>query len=169
MLCQHPGQRTDLQANNLQGRGIYEQVRIGKDNGLLVQSVQLQTEPYRAALIHMEIRVGGRPTARNRAYSRCQSATHRNGGSSIGRASAFQADCCGFESRPPLHFFSSTFNTCSLFGSLAEIYRPPHKQHCIMRASDSGRDLHSTRFYTPCSQSTTSLRCANSTICHTIM
>ena len=25
------------------------------------------------------------------------------GGSSIGRASAFQADCCGFESRPPLH------------------------------------------------------------------
>ena len=36
MLCQHPGQRTDLQANKLQGRGIYEQVRIGKDNGLLV-------------------------------------------------------------------------------------------------------------------------------------
>lgn len=32
------------------------------------------------------------------------------GGSSIGRASAFQADCCGFESRPPLHkipYFSS--------------------------------------------------------------
>ena len=36
MLCQHPSQRTDLQANNLQGRGICEQVRIGKDNGLLV-------------------------------------------------------------------------------------------------------------------------------------
>lgn len=36
MLCQHPGQRTDFQANKLQGRGIYEQVRIGKDNGLLV-------------------------------------------------------------------------------------------------------------------------------------
>lgn len=28
------------------------------------------------------------------------------GGSSIGRASAFQADCCGFESRPPLHKIS---------------------------------------------------------------
>ena len=36
MLYQHPSQRTDLQANKLQGRGIYEQVRIGKDNGLLV-------------------------------------------------------------------------------------------------------------------------------------
>ena len=36
MLCQHPGQHTDLQTNNLQGRGICEQVRIGKDNGLLV-------------------------------------------------------------------------------------------------------------------------------------
>ena len=36
MLCQHPGQRTDFQANDLQGRGICEQVRIGKDNGLLV-------------------------------------------------------------------------------------------------------------------------------------
>ena len=35
MLCQHPGQRTDFQANDLQGRGICEQVRIGKDNGLL--------------------------------------------------------------------------------------------------------------------------------------
>ncbi len=36
MLCQHPSQRTDLQANDLQGRGICKQVRIGKDNGLLV-------------------------------------------------------------------------------------------------------------------------------------
>ena len=36
MLCQHPGQHTDFQANDLQSRGICEQVRIGKDNGLLV-------------------------------------------------------------------------------------------------------------------------------------
>lgn len=31
------------------------------------------------------------------------------GGSSIGRAVAFQATCCGFESRPPLHFFSPMY------------------------------------------------------------
>ena len=33
------------------------------------------------------------------------------GGSSIGRASAFQADCCGFESRPPLHLIPYLFNS----------------------------------------------------------
>lgn len=31
------------------------------------------------------------------------------GGSSIGRAVAFQATCCGFESRPPLHVFSPMY------------------------------------------------------------
>ena len=39
------------------------------------------------------------------------------GGSSIGRASAFQADCCGFESRPPLHkipFFFHHFPALSI-------------------------------------------------------
>ena len=37
------------------------------------------------------------------------------GGSSIGRASAFQADCCGFESRPPLHKISYFSSITSLF------------------------------------------------------
>ena len=45
------------------------------------------------------------------------------GGSSIGRASAFQADCCGFESRPPLHKISY-FNP-PLFKILFWIFTPP--------------------------------------------
>ncbi len=39
------------------------------------------------------------------------------GGSSIGRASAFQADCCGFESRPPLHKILFLIIPCSRHNS----------------------------------------------------
>ena len=37
------------------------------------------------------------------------------GGSSVGRASAFQADCRGFESRPPLHGPVAQWITSSRF------------------------------------------------------
>ena len=43
------------------------------------------------------------------------------GGSSIGRASAFQADCCGFESRPPLHKISY-FKLSPFQGIILNIY-----------------------------------------------
>ena len=43
------------------------------------------------------------------------------GGSSIGRASAFQADCCGFESRPPLHKISY-FKLSPVQGIILNIY-----------------------------------------------
>ena len=58
------------------------------------------------------------------------------GGSSIGRASAFQADCCGFESRPPLHKISY-FKLSPVQGIILNIY----PASCFFMSADGFLDV----------------------------